>query len=154
LLQAFEHAPLRVAQRVATDQRPTERFFRGAAPNAAASDRPFEKELPFAAHANVDADVAATAAGDTADTRCVSVASVEIRRQPLDDFAPEISKVQETEAYADRVRVVRIIRLAHERERVTGKQTRHDVLAPRETDADDLRIKIIRIADVRKPVAP
>jgi hypothetical protein len=48
---------------------------------------------------------------------------------------------------------VRIVRLAHEIERIAGCEPFDETLAPFETDADHLRVEVVRFTDRRKPVA-
>jgi hypothetical protein len=48
---------------------------------------------------------------------------------------------------------VRVVRFAHEVERIARREPLDEILAALETDADDLRVKIVRIADRREPVA-
>ena len=103
--------------------------------------------------ANVDADMAIATARDATDGNAVAISRIDVRREPLRDLAPEVPELQTAVPDGERVRIVRVVGLAHELEGIAGSEPAEHALPPLETDADDLRIEIVRLTDRRKPIA-
>jgi hypothetical protein len=108
--------------------------------------------LGLAKDADVDAQAARAAARHGRHFCPVADALVEFRRQAARHVLVEVPDLQRPALHGDRVGIVDVLRVAHERERIAGAQPGQDILAPFERDAGDLRVERARLADRRVAV--
>ncbi len=159
--QAAQHRPLRFAQRPLADQCPLHRF---VCTVALGQCLPVRRQLP---QRRGPRPVRRSRRTKMLTPTCrapppvtlptfgrIPFAVVEVGGDVRGDLAPQITEMQRSEPDGDRIRSrARFQARARSVRASPDSKPCNDALAPFEADADDLRVKTLRLADRREAVA-